>query len=236
MSKLGLLRAAITSSIAVRTAVPQNRGLPMLLGEPARRFSTEAENPPQNSRPSDQPQDASPIEPFLQTPTTGLVYGKLLGISRYTLKTDVVNMLEGCNLSLEDVKVDYNRAFTPMGMVVQFRSWKAFDNAARVISRKGRLFKLERANRSQWDNLTPHDAKTVLLQGIPQTAAPEDVERFLSGCEYDSSSLQIIFRSFPEPSKFATVRFPSQTEAMNAFLAKNKGYCQNGQILMRVLQ
>ncbi|XP_068317118.1 uncharacterized protein [Pyrus communis] len=108
-----------------------------------------------------------------------LVYGKLLGISRYTLKIDVMNTLEGCNLSLEDVK---------------------------------------------WDNLTPHDAKTV------------SQERFLSGCEYDSSSLQIIFRSFPEPSKFATVRFPSQTEAMNAFLAKNKGFCQNGQILIRVLQ
>ncbi|XP_048436053.1 uncharacterized protein LOC103930900 [Pyrus x bretschneideri] len=106
MSKLGFLRAVITSNLAVRRAVPQNRGLSMLLGEPGRRFSTKAENPPQNSLPSDQPHDASPIEPFLQTPTTGLVYGKLLGISRYMLKTDVVNKLEGCNLSLEDVKVD----------------------------------------------------------------------------------------------------------------------------------
>lgn len=73
MSKLGLLRAVITSNLAVRTAVAHNRGLPMLLGEPARRFSTEAENPPQNSKPSDQLQDASPIEPFLQTPTTGII-------------------------------------------------------------------------------------------------------------------------------------------------------------------
>ncbi|KAM2662996.1 hypothetical protein EV1_009610 [Malus domestica] len=71
---------------------------------------------------------------------------QLLGISRYTLKTDVVNMLEGCSLRLEDVKVDYNRALRLMGMVVQFQSWKAFDNAAKVVSRKGRLYKLERAN------------------------------------------------------------------------------------------
>ncbi|XP_070665835.1 uncharacterized protein [Malus domestica] len=100
----------------------------------------------------------------MQDTFSSLAYGKLLGKSRNTLKTDVVNMLEGCNLRLEDVKVDYNQAFTPMGMVVQFQSWRAFDNAARVISRKGRLYKLERANRSQWDNLTSYDGKTVLFK------------------------------------------------------------------------
>lgn len=47
---------------------------------------------------------------------TGPVYGKLLGIGKSTLKTDVVNFLEGCNLGLEDVKVDYNWGFIPIGM------------------------------------------------------------------------------------------------------------------------
>ncbi|KAM2467802.1 hypothetical protein FF1_009549 [Malus domestica] len=153
MSKLGLFRIAITSNLDALTAVAQNRALPSLLRVLARRFSTEAENPPQDSLPSDHSQEPSP-----------LAYGKLLGISRNTLKTDVVNMLEGYNLRMEDAKVDYNRAFRPMGMLVQFQSWKAFDNAARLISRKGRLYKLERANRSQWDNLTSYDGKTVLLK------------------------------------------------------------------------
>ncbi|CAN6715911.1 unnamed protein product [Malus baccata var. baccata] len=219
MCKLGLLRAAITSNVASRMAVAQNCTFPSVFCKPGRRFSTKAENPTQDS--------------------AGLVYGKLLGNSRNTLKTDVVNMLEGCNLRLEDVKVDYNQAFTPMGMVVQFQSWKAFDNAARVISRKGRLYKLERANRSQWDNLTSYDGKLVsFIQGIPQTAAPEVVERFLSSCEYNSSSLHmsIYHLSFPESSKFSTVHCTSQTESIYALLAKKKGACQNGQILMRVLQ
>jgi hypothetical protein len=47
---------------------------------------------------------------------SGLVYGKLLGVTRHTLKTDVVNMLEGCKLTLDDLKIDYNRSFMPMGM------------------------------------------------------------------------------------------------------------------------
>ncbi|KAB2630754.1 hypothetical protein D8674_008273 [Pyrus ussuriensis x Pyrus communis] len=241
MWKLGLLRAAITSNVAARMAVAQNRTLPSVLYEPARRFSTEAEKPPQDSgvrsasgafAVRSDARGLTPIDPLLnkltsRMPQTFLIpISKLaftltfdslllfsLGISRNTLKTDIVNMLEGCNLRLEDVKV------------VQFQSWKAFDNATRVISRKGRLYKLERANRSQWDNLTSHDGKTVR---IPQTAAPEDVGRFLSGCEYNSSSFQIIFRCFPEPFKFVTVCVASQTEAMNAFLAKNKGFCQNG--------
>ena len=47
---------------------------------------------------------------------SGLVYGKLFGITRHTLKTDIINMLEGCNLTMDDVKVDYNWSFTPNGM------------------------------------------------------------------------------------------------------------------------
>lgn len=47
---------------------------------------------------------------------SGLAYGRLVGITRYTLKTDIVNMLEGCRLTVDDVKVEYNRSFAPMGM------------------------------------------------------------------------------------------------------------------------
>lgn len=47
---------------------------------------------------------------------SGLVYGRLTGTTKYTLKTDIVNLLEGCNLSLEDVKVDYYRSYMPNGM------------------------------------------------------------------------------------------------------------------------
>ncbi|XP_048423544.1 uncharacterized protein LOC125469785 [Pyrus x bretschneideri] len=68
----------------------------------------------------------------------------------------------------------------PRRWELQFQSWKAFDNATRVISRKGRLYKLERANRSQWDNLTSHDGKTSmrvqfasLKLSIPPTFLPE---------------------------------------------------------------
>lgn len=46
----------------------------------------------------------------------GLVYGRLLGISSNTLKTDIINLFEGCKLTLDDIKVDYDRAYNPMAM------------------------------------------------------------------------------------------------------------------------
>ncbi|KAH7513241.1 hypothetical protein FEM48_Zijuj12G0176300 [Ziziphus jujuba var. spinosa] len=230
MPKLSLLRTVIRSNPSFFTVRADKNGLSsLLLRESPRFISTEAENQP----PKDPPVENS----FLETPGTGLVYGKLYGITRNTLKTDIVNLLEGCNLTLEDVKVDYSRSFTPLGMMVQFPSRQAYEQAARVISRRGRLNRLERADRSQWDILTPYDGKTVLLQGIPRNAVPEDVERFLSGCQYDSSSIQIFLRAaYPDPIKMATIRFPSQTEAMNAFITKNRAFCLNSQVTVRVLQ
>lgn len=46
----------------------------------------------------------------------GLVYGKLFGITKNTLKSDVLSLLEECNLTNDDLKVDYNPAFTAIGM------------------------------------------------------------------------------------------------------------------------
>ncbi|GMN39047.1 hypothetical protein TIFTF001_008273 [Ficus carica] len=119
--------------------------------------------------------------------------------------------------------------------MVHFSSSQTYNHANREINKKGRLYKLERVGQAQWDHLRPHDGKTVLLQGIPREAIPADVERFLSGCEYDASSIQLSFRT-QSPDKFATVRFPSQTQAMNCFITKNKGFCMNNQVLVRVLQ
>ncbi|XP_030451813.2 uncharacterized protein LOC115673703 [Syzygium oleosum] len=225
------LHNAIRSAFALRgSSAAAARGLPPLLRDaPRRPFSTEPEQPAQ-------PED-SPADPFLRTPNTGLVYAKLFGVSRHTLKTDIVNLLEGCNLSLDDVRFNYNRMFMPMGMMVQFPSRFAFDQAFKVISKKGRLYRLERADRSQWDLLMNYDGKTLLLQGIPFSATPNDVERFMSGCQYDASSIQMMVRpAFPDPIKMATVNFPSQIQATNAFITKNRGFCQNSQVLLRVLQ
>ncbi|XP_062166872.1 uncharacterized protein LOC133873157 [Alnus glutinosa] len=225
MSKLRLLGTALRSNFTVRT-VRANQGLPFLLRDSPRRFSTESEQSPQDSA----------VDQFLQTPDTGLVYGKLLGVTRHTLKTDVVNMLEGCKLTLDDLKIDYNRSFMPMGMMVQFPSRYAFDQAMRMVTKKGRLYKLERASRSQWDSLTPYNGKTVLLHGLPRNAVPYDVERFLTGCEHDSAIELFLRAGSPDPIKMALVRFSSQIEAMNAFIKKNRGFCLNNQILVRVLQ
>ncbi|KAE8099488.1 hypothetical protein FH972_017468 [Carpinus fangiana] len=226
MSKLRLLGSALRSNITVRT-VSANHGLPLLLRDSPRRFSTESEQPPQDSA----------VNQFLHTPDTGTVYGKLFGVTRHTLKTDIINMLDGCKLTMDDLKADYNRSFTPMGVMLQFPSRSAFDQAMRVIVKKSRLYRLERADRSQWDSPMPYNGKTVLLQGLPRNATSYDVERFMTGCEHDADIVFLRPRAeSPDPTKMALVRFSSQIEAMNAFIKKNRGFCLNNQILMRVIQ
>ncbi|KAL6011163.1 hypothetical protein ACLOJK_001607 [Asimina triloba] len=122
----------------------------------------------------------------------GLVYGKLNGTGKFTLKTDIVHFFEGCGLSIEDVKVDYNRIYTPFGMF---------------------HYSLSRAT------------------------TQDDVERFLSSCDYDASQVQIFLRpAKPEPIKLALVHFPSRLEAMNAYRRKNRGFCANTSVNLRILQ
>lgn len=124
-----------------------------------------------------------------------------------------------------------------LSRMVQFPSRYYFDNAIRVIGRKGRLYRLERVDRSQWDLLVPYDGKAVILEGIPRNASVDEVERFLSGYGYDGSSFQMFVRqAFPEPIKVAIARLPSQTHAMNIFIMKNRGFILNNRISVRVLQ
>ncbi|WVZ13806.1 hypothetical protein V8G54_011372 [Vigna mungo] len=244
-----IVRAALRSncSSSVCAFVQRSFGLPV------RCFSTEAEQPPLNS--------TTPL-PFFDVDHSGVTYGRLLGIRKHALKTDIINFLEGCNLTLEDVKFDYNRSLIPVSTLVQFPSRDSYDNAIRVIVKKGRLYKLDRADRSQWDIVKPYDGKTVthfqefleikvprimekdprniLIQGMPRTANFDDVVRALSGCEYDSNSINLFLRRgeewAAEPIKLATVRFHSRTQAMNAFIAKNGTFCQNSRISVQVLQ
>lgn len=50
----------------------------------------------------------------------GLVFAKLFPAKKSTLKTDVIHFLEGCDLSTEDIKVEYNRDYNPIAMYARF--------------------------------------------------------------------------------------------------------------------
>ncbi|CAA2972382.1 PREDICTED: uncharacterized protein LOC105956648 [Olea europaea subsp. europaea] len=205
----------------------QNQGLASTVRSSSRFFSTEADEASEGQR----------QDPFLQTPSSGLVYGRLSGITKHTAKSDIVNLLEGCNLVLDDIKVEYSRNYMPTSIMVQFPSRNAYNAALRAISRNGRLIRLERADRTQWDLIAPFDGKAILLQGIPRNALPDDIERFLTGCQYDASSMQIFLRQTNQgPIRMAVVRFPSPTLATHAQITKNRGFCLNNQISVQVLQ
>ncbi|KAB2048243.1 hypothetical protein ES319_A13G102200v1 [Gossypium barbadense] len=212
---MNILRNAIKLHVSVRTVKPTHV-LPSFRREPPKRFSTEPDQQQQQPLP-----DAS-INQFLDSASKGFVYGKLFGITKYTMKSDIISLLEGCNLTPDDIKVSYSRSLFPVAMMLRFPSPSAFSNAARTIRRFDRLYRLDR----------------VVLQGLPRSAALEDVERFLSGCEYDSSSIQTV--TFTRPGftnlvRLTTVQFPSHIEAMNACISKNRKICLNNQISVRVL-
>ncbi|KAF7804513.1 uncharacterized protein G2W53_043624 [Senna tora] len=220
--KMNLLRTALRSNSTFST-LHKSHGFPLLLRvTPSSLFSTEAGQPSRDSISADS---------FLKTPPPGVVYGRLIGIRKQTLKTDIIHLLKDCKLTMDDVKVEYNRAFVPLAMMLQFHSSNGFDQAVRMLARQGRLYKLETADRAQWDIVTPYDGKTILMQGIPRNATYDDIGRLLSGCDYDQTSLNLLGRLGA-----ATVRFRSRTEAMNAFITKNRTFCLNNQISILVLQ
>ncbi|KAL4323302.1 hypothetical protein GQ457_11G007660 [Hibiscus cannabinus] len=229
---MNLLRNAIQSHVSVRTVKPIH-ALPSFLREPPRRFSTE---PDQQQQQPPLP-DAS-VDAFLDSASKGFVYGKLFGATKYTMKSDVISLLEGCNLTPDDIKVSYSRSFFPVAMMLRFPSPGAFSNATRTLRRFDRLYRLDRVNDSDWDIVTPYNGKTVVLQGLPRSAGFEDIERFLSGCDYDPSSIQSFTSNrpgFTTGLRLTTVQFPSHIQAMNACISKNRKVCLNNQVSVRVL-
>ncbi|XP_020274860.1 uncharacterized protein LOC109849438 [Asparagus officinalis] len=193
-----------------------------------RSFSTEGGEPQQDS--------SSSADPFLQPPQ-GFVFGRVNIQAKYMLKTDIIHYFEGCDLSPANVKVEYNRAYNPTGILLQFPSQSAFDLGVKQSIRKGRQYRLEKVDGTQWELMPSYDGKTVLLQGMPRTAIPEDIERVLSGFEFDHN-FQIFSRpiGMNEFIRCALIRFPTALDAVSAFLRKNNSFCQNSPITMRVLQ
>ncbi|KAK8651205.1 hypothetical protein V6N13_140817 [Hibiscus sabdariffa] len=181
---MNLLRNAIKSHVSVRTIKPTH-ALPSFFREPPNRINN-------NRRWRKLPSINSLIPPAKFTPSKhflGFAYGKPFGATKYTMKSDIISLLEECNLTPDDIKVSYNRNFFPVAMMLRFPSSAAFSNATRTIRRFDRLYRLNRVDASDWDIVTPYNGKTVVLQGLPRSAAFEDIERFLSGCDYDSSSV-----------------------------------------------
>lgn len=171
-------------------------------------------------------------------PYGGLVYGKLTGIGRSTLKMDIIHFFEGCNLKPEDIKFAYNRSYGPIGMILQYSSRAAYVTAQKLIASKGRYYRMLEVDPRQWSNLeSPFDGKVLLLQGVPKNALPEDVERFFSGYNIDSSSIRFSMRQgLDEPVRLSLVGFRSSRDAMHALREKNRSFCLNSPITLRLLQ
>ncbi|KAG5244020.1 Ribosomal protein S24e family protein [Salix suchowensis] len=257
-----LLRKTINSNSTLQSLKPNNT-LTLFLRQSTKHFSTETQPPPPPSPPQVN-NDPSPADPFLQDSATSLTYARLHGVRKHTLKTDIINLFEGSNLTLDDIRVVHNSFNNnSYAAAIKFTSRRAYDNAQRALTRAGRVYNLEKTPPTVWDAAlrNSYDGKTVLLEGLPKNALDEDIERFLSGCEFVPSSIRT-FVKYPgpimsagrknpttseektgpntseekrDPIRMATVLFSTRNEAMNALIKKNRGFCLNNQISVRVL-
>ena len=171
--------------------------------------------------------------------TYGRFYTNISGVGRLgknMLKTDIIHYLDQCELSLDDVKIDYNKGFYPMGALLKFPSVESFEKAVRQTI-QGRMYRLERVSPDEWEHKISLNGKAVLLQGVPRNAQVDDIERFLCGTNYEAPPFENSIRAgVPEPVRMVLVKFGSRTDATNAFIAKNKGFCLNNPVTMRVIQ
>ncbi|KAM3229316.1 hypothetical protein ACQJBY_033124 [Aegilops geniculata] len=171
--------------------------------------------------------------------TYGRFYTNISGVGRLgknMLKTDIIHYLDQCELSLDDVKIDYNKGFYPMGALLKFPSVESFEKAVRQTI-QGRMYRLERVSPDEWEHKISLNGKAVLLQGVPRNAQVDDIERFLCGTNYEPPPFENFIRAgVPEPVRMVLVKFGSRTDATNAFIAKNKGFCLNNPVTVRVIQ
>ncbi|KAI3969894.1 hypothetical protein MKX01_038362 [Papaver californicum] len=122
-----------------------------------------------------------------QPPTQGNVHAKLFGIGMFsTTINDVMSLFESCNLSAQDIEVQYNNLFLPVSMVLQLPSHSAYDNAVREIATEGRLYKIEKVEPGQW-GVESYDGKAVC-----HVAAHYDVSRYISISESPWFDIKII--------------------------------------------
>ncbi|KAH9307526.1 hypothetical protein KI387_035437, partial [Taxus chinensis] len=164
----------------------------------------------------------------------GSIYAKLTGTGRHTLKMDIVHYFDGCGLTLEDIRVAYNRTYSPTGMILQFPSRPVYATALRTLAAKGRQYRLQEVDYFLWSSTPSFDGKVLLLSGIPRNALLDDVERLLSGCNIDSSSLRFFMRQELEESvRGALVNCPTAKDAMNIQRLKNRSFCLNNPISLR---
>lgn len=239
---MSIIRNAIRSSLSLRTLDPAiSRSSLPFLQESRKCLSTVTEQPPPPSSPlPPPPPGGSTVEGGVKKPAgEGKSYGKFSGFSKHTLKSDVMSVLEGCNVTPDDLRFSYMRGgnLNPSGVYVQFPSRSSYDSAMRAIAKKGRLYRLERATQSQWDPVVPYEGKVVALHGLPPNAIIEDIDRFLSGCLYHPGSIQFLtIQGLGSPKRVALVRFTSQTQAMNAYITKNRNFLLNQRITLQVLQ
>ncbi|KAL8506894.1 hypothetical protein ACS0TY_017689 [Phlomoides rotata] len=97
-------------------------------------------------------------------------------------------------------------------------------------------YDFRRAEKGDWNMVSPYDGKALILLGIPRNALPKDIERFLSSCQFDSSLLDMFFRTRNQATiRMARVHFRSQALAMHTYITKNRGFILNNQINVEVL-
>ncbi|AQL07552.1 Ribosomal protein S24e family protein [Zea mays] len=146
------------------------------------------------------------------------------------------NLATRCGLSLDDVKIEYNKGYAPLAALLRFSSKAMFTTAIRQAN-QNRLHRIDEISRETWDLKKSFDGKAVLLQGVPRNALADDIERFLCGTNFEPPPFETFLRAgVPEPIRMMLVKFHTKTDAMNAFITKNRSFCLNSQVSMRVLQ
>nr|ACG37801.1 hypothetical protein [Zea mays] len=180
---------------------------------------------------------------FFKASREGLAYGRFYSVigggsrlEKNILKTDIIHHLDRCGLSLDDVKIEYNKGYAPLAALLRFSSKAMFTTAIRQAN-QNRLHRIDEISRETWDLKKSFDGKAVLLQGVPRNALADDIERFLCGTNFEPPPFETFLRAgVPEPIRMMLVKFHTKTDAMNAFITKNRSFCLNSQVSMRVLQ
>uniref|UniRef100_A0A0E0CYY4 cyanoalanine nitrilase n=1 Tax=Oryza meridionalis TaxID=40149 RepID=A0A0E0CYY4_9ORYZ len=159
------LAAAALRRAAAASGIPSSSSRSAALAPFAPRlFSTEASGETAAAGAAAQ---GSQDEPFFKPSDEGVAYGRFYSVipggsrlPKSMLKTDIIHHLDKSELSLDDVKIDYNRGYYPVGALLRFSSVPLFNTAVRQ-TREGRQYRLEMISHEEFDLKKSYDGKAL---------------------------------------------------------------------------
>eukprot|EP01018_Ginkgo_biloba_P019891 Gb_33707 [translate_table: standard] len=161
------------------------------------------------------------------------IYGRLTGVGRNTLKSDIIHFFDSCGLRPEDIKIAYNRNYSPLGInyprvLPYLFLFNSVDTLTRLIECMLAFSGCVGRSHSFGMNLTVYSSSIFLIslvgKGIWSYTSLIDISEYLSGWRFLSRWSSDLATVRPDPilNEYSSVSGSGMAAQSCYFRPRNK--------------